>query len=144
MKPSILLLIVSVFLSAPLGAHLAKASDDNTLPVCMGKGSPLPIDNARALELKKSNSADPVRANVAGKIEHIFMTQCNSKGTCHDHFEIKIGPKEDDVLEVIYSDSLRGRAPEPLGPTLSVSSIAKPLSETTPLGRAQVLFFAHA
>ena len=92
--------ILALTLLASLNPAFASAAD----PTCIGVGAAIPIDNARALELKNSNSGAAIRANVAGKIDRIFNVQCNSKGTCHDHFEIKLGPKDKDVLEVVYSN----------------------------------------
>ncbi len=95
--------ILALTLLASLNSAPARAADSNAAPTCMGTDSALTIDNERALELKNSNSGAAIRANVAGKVERIFKEQCNSKGTCHDHFEIRLGENSDDVLEVVYS-----------------------------------------
>jgi hypothetical protein len=71
-------------------------------PDCMDDGQrALSVDNGQVIEWKaKTPNQFKARANVVGEIVRVFPDR-NS----HNHFEIKIGPQPNDVLEVIYNKS---------------------------------------
>lgn len=75
---------------------------------CIGEaGEVLPIDNDRALELKETAPVGkPYRALIQGRVTQVFNGKCNSRGTCHDHFEIQLVGARGNAgpVEVIYNE----------------------------------------
>jgi len=71
-------------------------------PDCIGdEREPLDVDNNQVLNWKTNTPNQfKARANVLGEVVRIFADRSS-----HNHFEIKIGPKNTDVLEVIYNKS---------------------------------------
>jgi hypothetical protein len=71
-------------------------------PECAGDNSrALPVDNAQVLTWKaRTPNQFKARAFVRGPIVRVFPDRND-----HNHFEIKIGPSEKDVLEVIYNNA---------------------------------------
>jgi hypothetical protein len=71
-------------------------------PDCLGDDrTPLNVDNGQVLQWKVNTPNQfKARANVLGEVVRVFEDRPS-----HNHFEIKIGPKSSDVLEVIYNKS---------------------------------------
>jgi hypothetical protein len=87
---------------APLGWSADMA------PPCPAYGRELPVNNAQVLHWKRTTDNQfRERAHVSGRIVQVF-----SDRNGHDHFEIQIGKRDEDVIEVIYNQDF-GRLPEP-------------------------------
>jgi hypothetical protein len=70
------------------------------IPSCdANNGAPLSVDNARVVEFKFSTPNQFLeRARVKGPVTRIL-----GRRPSHDHFEIQIGPRQQDTLEVVFN-----------------------------------------
>ena len=96
-------------------ALLSATAQAESAPDCLGmNGESLAVDNAQALTLKRTGkSGVAYRARVQGKVVSDSQQRCSSRsGTCHAHFDIQIGPKATDLIEVVYSEDF-GKMKEP-------------------------------
>ncbi len=89
-------LFVSMLVSGTAQARLAEVPD------CEGNsGKALPIDNARVVGFKFSTPNQYLeRARVEGRVVRILGSRPS-----HEHFEIQIGPRSQDTLEVVFNRS---------------------------------------
>lgn len=88
-------------------AVAAFAAAEAPAPVCPAYGRPLPINNEQILHWKRTTPNQfRERGNVKGVVTRIFPDKTN-----HDHFEIAIGKRYEDVIEVIYNSDF-GQIPQ--------------------------------
>jgi hypothetical protein len=81
---------------------------DDVIPVCPAYGRALDINNQQVLHWKRTTPNQfRDRAHVRGPIVRVFPEKNG-----HEHFEIKLGKREIDTLEVIYNQDF-GLNPEP-------------------------------
>ncbi len=79
------------------------------IPDCKDRNLVMSVNNQRILEFKKSTANGYMsRGFVSGVVSRVFPAR-NS----HDHYEIKIGENENDVLEVVYNVAF-GETPSPV------------------------------
>jgi len=92
-------LFLSFFLATLFGAAAAQAKLGE-IPKCEGKsGEALAIDNERVLRFKLTTPNQFLeRARVEGRVVRILSSR-----PAHDHFEIQIGSKPQDTLEVVFN-----------------------------------------
>ncbi len=71
-------------------------------PSCLDQnGRALPVDDQTVLNLKTSTPNQFLsRAHISGTIETIYPIKNG-----HDHFQVKIGSKPTDTIEIIYNRS---------------------------------------
>jgi hypothetical protein len=96
-------------------------------PACLDRnGRDLPIDDQTVLKLKVSTPNQFLsRAHISGTIETIYPIKNG-----HDHFQVKIGPKPDDTIEVIYNRSFGPL--DPLIPGQTVEACGDYITSTAP------------
>ncbi len=71
------------------------------VPPCLENGNPsaLPVNNGQVLEFKqKGKNQFQARAHVQGRLVRITQVR-----KTHQQFEIQIGPRPQDTLEVVYN-----------------------------------------
>ena len=92
-------LFLSIFVAALFGGAAAQAKLGE-IPKCEGRnGEALSVDNQRVLGFKFSTPNQFLeRARVDGRVVRILSSRPE-----HDHFEIQIGPKPQDTLEVVFN-----------------------------------------
>lgn len=72
---------------------------DNTPDCLMDKGTDLPVNNEQVLEWKiKTKNQFHSRGHIKGR-----LTKTYSDKTNHLHWQVQIGPKDTDTIEVIYN-----------------------------------------
>lgn len=71
----------------------------DNVPQCVAYGRELPVNNEQVLNWKRTTANQfQDRANVSGQVVRLFADRSS-----HAHFEIQIGPRQGDVLEVVYN-----------------------------------------
>jgi hypothetical protein len=81
------------------------------LPDCYDGPRQLPIDNQAVIQWKSTTANQTLkRARVGGVIGRLFPNKTN-----HNHFELKIGPNPEDVIEVVYNFAFGPLPPLHLG-----------------------------
>ncbi len=76
-------------------------------PNCLDRGVVIPTNDEQVLNWKHTTQNQfRARAHVQGVIEQIYK---NKNG--HQHFEIRLGPVDEDTLEIVYNESF-GVLPE--------------------------------
>lgn len=92
-------------LAATVASVVALAAQE--APICPSYGRPLAVNNEQVLHWKRTTPNQfRERANVKGVVTRVFPDK-----TGHEHFEIAIGKRYEDVLEVIYNTDF-GAIPE--------------------------------
>jgi hypothetical protein len=77
----------------------AWAFADGEIPACKAYNRDLPINNDQVLHWKRTTKNQfQERGHVKGPVVDTFTDKNR-----HEHFEIKLGKKDDDTLEVIYN-----------------------------------------
>jgi hypothetical protein len=77
----------------------ALAFSSDAVPPCMARGQPIPINNAQALQWKKSTPNQyTARSHVTGRVLRVYPNQSD-----HNHFSLQVGPGPRDTIEVIYN-----------------------------------------
>ncbi|MEN9722832.1 MAG: hypothetical protein RJB38_818 [Pseudomonadota bacterium] len=92
------LLVFSVVVLGVVGSPAqARLSE---IPHCEGKnGQPLAVDNARVVQLKTTTPNQFLeRARVEGRVIRLLQSRPS-----HEHFEIQIGSRPQDTLEVVFN-----------------------------------------
>lgn len=116
---------LSVFLL--LVSQLALAGNA-AVPVCPSYGRPLPLNNDQVLHWKRTTPNQfRERGNVKGPITRIFPD-----ATGHNHFEIQIGHRNGETLEVIYNSDF-GALPK-LAPGMVVQACGDYITATAQSG----------
>jgi hypothetical protein len=89
-------LVLSALLGSAAQARLVE------MPNCKGRaGESLAIDNARVIQFKfNTPNQYKDRARVLGQVIQLFPSRPS-----HSHFEIQIGSRQQDTLEVVYNRS---------------------------------------
>jgi hypothetical protein len=92
--------VFSAIVAASLFVSFSAEAKLSELPKCEDKkGQALPIDNARVLTLKAVTPNQFLeRARVEGRVVRILGSRPS-----HAHFEIQIGPRPQDTLEVVFN-----------------------------------------
>lgn len=103
MKKSILLIaVVGLWVSTS-----GWAKGYSGIPLCRDGARDLPVVNDQVIDWKtETPNQFKARARVRGSVTRFFKDRDS-----HTHFEIKIGPRSQDVLEVIYNKAF-GKLPE--------------------------------
>jgi hypothetical protein len=88
--------------SGGLGSSWAREGrpEDGSIPQCLSKdAAALPVDNERVLRFKKTTANQYFdRAYIEGTVTREFAGDKS-----HAHFEVRIGPEEGDVIEVVFN-----------------------------------------
>jgi hypothetical protein len=111
-KPSLLVplssMISFVFLSSLFSISLSFGNESISTPPCLRESINLPINNKQILNWKiNTPNQFHERGHILGKIQNIIPDK-----TGHQHIEVRIGPNEDDTIEVIYNNDF-GSTPKP-------------------------------
>ncbi len=78
------------------------------LPPCLenGNSEPLPVMNDAVLEWKRTTANQTLKR---GRISGVLVKVVQSRAS-HEHLEVKIGPQDDDSIELVYNQEF-GRMP---------------------------------
>ena len=97
------------------------------IPNCVGQqGQILPINDAQVVTLKSTTPNQFLtRAHIQGLLQHAYADK-----TGHNHFEVKIGPRPQDNIEVVYNQSF-GPLPT-LAPGMTIEACGDYITSDAP------------
>lgn len=99
-------------------------------PNCLGQqGQVLAVNDNQVITYKSSTPNQFLaRAHIQGILEHAYADK-----TGHNHFEVKIGPRPQDNIEVVYNQSF-GPLPT-LAPGMTIEACGDYITSNAPTSR---------